>query len=56
MHTPTQMHTRSHTLRVCELGTDRDADPSPKDLAWEYDVVREQGCLGFRRGGGNGAD
>lgn len=26
-------------LRVCELTNDRMAEPTPKDLAWSYDVV-----------------
>jgi len=35
----TQMHTGSRMLRVCELTNDRMAEPTPKDLAWSYDVV-----------------
>uniref|UniRef100_A0A6S8PQY3 F-box domain-containing protein n=1 Tax=Dunaliella tertiolecta TaxID=3047 RepID=A0A6S8PQY3_DUNTE len=34
-----QMHISSQTLRVCELTNDRAAEPTPKDLAWNYDVV-----------------
>lgn len=34
-----QMHTSSSALRVCELTHDRLAEPMPKDLAWNYDVV-----------------
>lgn len=40
VNTHTQMHTSSQALRVCELTNDRLAEPTPKDLAWNYDVVR----------------
>lgn len=34
------MHTSGGVLRVCELTNDRMAEPTPKDMAWNYDVVR----------------